>query len=143
MHVAYEQRRSDQRFTLTSRQPGFPTNLADGRWSIQAGIQNLFDEEPQICYSCDLNSFDGTLHQIDSPFWFARIGLLVSTKWSRLKSVAAEAAPTWSLNGKGGQSAAFFLLRSGRIDADDRRTVFQALGVLMPVYTSDGNDQLA
>jgi iron complex outermembrane receptor protein len=50
-----------------------PTNL-NGRWSIQAGIQNLFDEEPQICYSCDLNSFDGTLHQIDSPFWFARIG---------------------------------------------------------------------
>jgi iron complex outermembrane receptor protein len=50
-----------------------PSNL-DGRWSFQAGIQNLFDEDTPICYSCDLNSFDGTLYPIPGSFWFARVG---------------------------------------------------------------------
>jgi iron complex outermembrane receptor protein len=50
-----------------------PSNL-DGRWTFQAGIQNLFDEDTPICYSCDLNSFDGTLHPIPGSFWYARLG---------------------------------------------------------------------
>jgi iron complex outermembrane receptor protein len=50
-----------------------PSNLG-GRWSFQAGIQNLFDEDTPICYSCDLNSFDGTLHPVSGSFWFARVG---------------------------------------------------------------------
>ena len=51
-----------------------PTEFGDGRWAFQAGIQNLFDEDTPICYSCDLNSFDGTLHPIPGSFWYARIG---------------------------------------------------------------------
>ena len=50
-----------------------PSNL-NGRWSFQGGIQNLFDEDTPICYSCDLNSFDGTLHPIPGSFWYARVG---------------------------------------------------------------------
>ena len=49
-----------------------PSNL-DGDWTLQAGIQNLFDEDTPICYSCDLNSFDGTLHPISGQFWYARV----------------------------------------------------------------------
>ena len=45
-----------------------------GNWTLQAGIQNLFDEDTPICFSCDLNSFDGTLHPISGLFWYARIG---------------------------------------------------------------------
>ena len=50
-----------------------PENL-DGNWTFQGGIQNLFDTDTPICYSCDLNSFDGTLHPIPGSFWYARIG---------------------------------------------------------------------
>jgi iron complex outermembrane receptor protein len=46
----------------------------DTAWTFQAGIQNLFDEDTPICFSCDLNSFDGTLHPIPGSFWYARIG---------------------------------------------------------------------
>ena len=46
----------------------------DEAWTFQAGIQNIFDEDTPICFSCDLNSFDGTLHPIPGSFWYARIG---------------------------------------------------------------------
>lgn len=45
----------------------------DRRWTIQGGIQNLFDTDTPICFSCDLNSFDGTLHPISGSFYYARI----------------------------------------------------------------------
>jgi iron complex outermembrane receptor protein len=50
-----------------------PSSL-DSAWTFQAGIQNLFDEDTPICFSCDLNSFDGTLHPIPGSFWYARVG---------------------------------------------------------------------
>ena len=49
-----------------------PSDMADD-WTFQLGIQNLFDEDTPICYSCDLNSFDGTLHPIPGSFWYARV----------------------------------------------------------------------
>ena len=45
-----------------------------GDWTLQAGIQNLFDTDTPICFSCDLNSFDGTLYPIPGSFWYARLG---------------------------------------------------------------------
>ncbi len=43
------------------------------RWTIQGGVQNLFNTKTPICFSCDLNSFDGTLHPISGAYGYARI----------------------------------------------------------------------
>jgi iron complex outermembrane receptor protein len=49
-----------------------PSDLFGGGWSFALGVQNLTDEEPPICYSCDLNSLDGTLYPIAGQFWYVR-----------------------------------------------------------------------
>ena len=50
-----------------------PTDLFGGGWSFAVGVQNLTDESPPICFSCDLNSLDGTLYPIASQFWYVRV----------------------------------------------------------------------
>lgn len=50
-----------------------PSAFNDGRWTFTAGIDNLFDEEPPVCFSCDLNSLDGTLYDIGGQFWYLRV----------------------------------------------------------------------
>jgi iron complex outermembrane receptor protein len=50
-----------------------PTNLFGGGWSFAAGVQNLTNETPPPCYSCDLNSMDGTLYPIEGQFWYVRV----------------------------------------------------------------------
>ena len=49
-----------------------PEDLFGGGWSFAVGVQNLTDEEPPICFSCDLNSLDGTLYPIAGQFWYLR-----------------------------------------------------------------------
>ena len=49
-----------------------PSNFNQGRWTFTAGVNNLFDEKPPICFSCDLNSLDGTLYAIAGQFWYLR-----------------------------------------------------------------------
>jgi iron complex outermembrane receptor protein len=49
-----------------------PAGLQDGAWTFTLGIDNLFNEKPPICYSCDLNSLDGTLYPIAGQFWYVR-----------------------------------------------------------------------
>jgi iron complex outermembrane recepter protein len=49
-----------------------PEDLFGGGWSFAVGVQNLTDEEPPICYSCDLNSLDGTIYPIAGQFWYLR-----------------------------------------------------------------------
>jgi iron complex outermembrane recepter protein len=46
----------------------------DDRAVIGIGINNLFDEEPPACFSCDLNSYDGTLYPVPGRFWYVRGG---------------------------------------------------------------------
>jgi iron complex outermembrane receptor protein len=50
-----------------------PEGLQGGAWTFTLGINNLFDEKPPICFSCDLNSLDGTLYPIAGQFWYARV----------------------------------------------------------------------
>jgi iron complex outermembrane receptor protein len=50
-----------------------PEDLFGGGWSFAVGVQNLTDEEPPICYSCDLNSLDGTIYPIAGQFWYLRV----------------------------------------------------------------------
>jgi iron complex outermembrane receptor protein len=49
-----------------------PEGFQDGKWTFTAGVNNLFNEKPPICYSCDLNSLDGTLYPIAGQFWYLR-----------------------------------------------------------------------
>jgi iron complex outermembrane receptor protein len=49
-----------------------PSRFNDGNWTFTLGVNNLFDERPPICYSCDLNSLDGTLYPIGGQFWYLR-----------------------------------------------------------------------
>ncbi len=49
-----------------------PSGFSDGQWTFSVGVNNVFDERPPICYSCDLNSLDGTLHAIGGQFWYVR-----------------------------------------------------------------------
>lgn len=43
-------------------------------WLVEAGVMNLLDTDTPICFSCDLNSFDGTLYPIPGRFFYARVG---------------------------------------------------------------------
>ena len=49
-----------------------PAGFQDGAWTFSLGVNNLFDERPPICYSCDLNSLDGTLYPLGGQFWYVR-----------------------------------------------------------------------
>ncbi|GIX16447.1 MAG: TonB-dependent receptor [Rhodothalassiaceae bacterium] len=44
-----------------------------GSWTLTVGVNNLFDTSTPLCFSCDLNSFDGTLYPIPGPFGFVRL----------------------------------------------------------------------
>ena len=57
----------------TDVQVSWSPSERDDRWTVQAGIENMFDVSTPICFSCDLNSFDGTLHPISGRYIYARI----------------------------------------------------------------------
>ena len=57
----------------TDVQVSWSPSSRDDRWTIQGGIQNLFNTKTPICFSCDLNSFDGTLHPITGSYLYGRI----------------------------------------------------------------------
>lgn len=50
-----------------------PEDLFGGGWNFAIGVQNLTDEKPPICFSCDLNSLDGTIYPIEGQFWYVRV----------------------------------------------------------------------
>ena len=49
-----------------------PSGFNYGQWTFSLGVNNLFDEKPPTCFSCDLNSQDGTLHSIAGQFVYLR-----------------------------------------------------------------------
>ena len=57
----------------TDVQVSWSPSARNDRWTIQGGVQNLFNTETPICFSCDLNSFDGTLHPISGSYVYGRI----------------------------------------------------------------------
>jgi len=42
---------------------------------LSAGVRNLFDRDPPVCYSCSLNGFDVTTHELPGQFWYLRAGM--------------------------------------------------------------------
>jgi iron complex outermembrane receptor protein len=49
-----------------------PEDFFGGNWTFTLGVNNLLDEEPPTCFSCDLNTLDGTLYPIAGQFWYVR-----------------------------------------------------------------------
>jgi iron complex outermembrane receptor protein len=49
-----------------------PETRGEGQWTFTMGIDNIFDEDVPVCYSCDLNSFDGTLFPVPGSFYYFR-----------------------------------------------------------------------
>jgi iron complex outermembrane receptor protein len=49
-----------------------PAGLGGG-WTFTLGINNLLDEDPPFCFSCELNSFDGSAYDIPGMFWYGRV----------------------------------------------------------------------
>jgi iron complex outermembrane receptor protein len=44
-----------------------------GGWTFTVGVNNLLDEDPPFCFSCELNSFDGGVYDIPGMFWYGRV----------------------------------------------------------------------
>jgi len=57
----------------TDLQVSWSPSTRNDRWILTAGVQNMFDVETPICFSCDLNSFDGTLYPISGRYFYARL----------------------------------------------------------------------
>ncbi len=57
---------ADAQFTFT---PEF----LEENVSFTFGVQNFLDEDTPLCTTCDLNNFDGTIHQIPGRFFYGRI----------------------------------------------------------------------
>jgi iron complex outermembrane receptor protein len=49
-----------------------PEQFFGGNWTFTLGVNNVLNEEPPICYSCDLNSLDGTVYPIEGQFFYLR-----------------------------------------------------------------------
>jgi len=42
-------------------------------WTFAVGVNNVFDEDPPNCYSCELNGFDGSTYDVPGMFWYGRV----------------------------------------------------------------------
>ncbi|AKS41426.1 TonB-dependent receptor plug domain-containing protein [Wenzhouxiangella marina] len=54
---------------------GWQRQMRDYGLSLNAGVRNLFDREPPTCYSCSLNGFDVTTHELPGRFFYLRAGV--------------------------------------------------------------------
>lgn len=57
---------TDVQLTYT---PGF----WDERFSISAGVNNLFNKNPPACFSCSLNNYDPTTYDVPGQFGYLRV----------------------------------------------------------------------
>jgi iron complex outermembrane receptor protein len=57
----------------TDLQVGWTAPAMEGRVKVQLGVQNLFKVDTPLCFSCDLNSFDGTQYPIPGRFMYASL----------------------------------------------------------------------
>lgn len=49
--------------------------IFDQQLNVAIGVNNLLDEDPPPCLSCDLNNFEGTLYPVPGRFFHARVAL--------------------------------------------------------------------
>ncbi len=58
--------------TYVDLQASWSPSGLDG-WTFAVGVNNLFDEDPPNCYSCELNGFDGSTYDVPGMFWYGRV----------------------------------------------------------------------
>ena len=68
------------RNTLDSRfyndlQISYNTKIGEYGLTLTGGVNNIFDEDPPLCFSCSLNGFDVTTHDLPGQFWYLRTSL--------------------------------------------------------------------
>lgn len=68
-----ESNRMDDVFYTDLQASWAPQAFMDGDWVFTIGVNNVFDEKPPVCFSCDLNSLDGTIYPIAGQYWYARV----------------------------------------------------------------------
>ncbi len=59
----------------TDLQLSWTPPVFDQQLQIAVGVNNLLDEDPPPCLSCDLNNYDGTLYPVPGRFFHARAAL--------------------------------------------------------------------
>ena len=52
---------------------GYVPSLLDGRVTLTAGVNNLFDQDPPGCFSCTINSYDPTTYDVPGQFGYLRL----------------------------------------------------------------------
>lgn len=60
---------------FTDLQLSWTPNALDGQLQLALGINNLLNEAPPPCLSCDLNNYDGTLYPVPGRYIHARAAL--------------------------------------------------------------------
>jgi outer membrane receptor protein involved in Fe transport len=45
----------------------------DGKWTVTLGVNNLLNQDPPFCFSCELNSFDGSAYDVEGMFLYGRV----------------------------------------------------------------------
>jgi iron complex outermembrane recepter protein len=61
----------DERF-YTDIQVSWSPSFFDNKTQFSIGINNVLDEDPPPCFSCDLNNYDGTIYPVPGMFVHAR-----------------------------------------------------------------------
>lgn len=59
----------------TDLQLSWTPPIFDQQLQLAVGVNNLLDEDPPPCLSCDLNNYDGTLYPVPGRFFHARAAL--------------------------------------------------------------------
>jgi iron complex outermembrane receptor protein len=59
----------------TDLQVSWTPPVFDRQLQVAIGINNLLDEDPPPCLSCDLNNYDGTLYPVPGRYFHARAAL--------------------------------------------------------------------
>ena len=56
----------------TDLQVSWSPTAFDNKAQFSLGINNVLDEDPPPCFSCDLNNYDGTIYPVPGMFVHAR-----------------------------------------------------------------------
>jgi iron complex outermembrane receptor protein len=48
------------------------SNAFNEKLKLSAGVNNLFGEDPPICYTCSLNGYDAGTYDLPGQFWYVR-----------------------------------------------------------------------
>lgn len=56
-------------------QVSYSTKIGEYGLTFTGGVNNVFDEDPPLCFSCSLNGFDVTTHDLPGQFWYLRTAL--------------------------------------------------------------------